>query len=64
MAKEKEEIKQIVTSTGEGDNAVEKRMSVEEIENGYIVTETKQYTTKKGELKFDSKKYFSEKPGE
>ena len=57
----KEEIKEMRTSTGAGDNKVEKSISVEKIENGYLVIESKEWKDKKEGYKYETKKYFSEK---
>lgn len=56
-----EELKELTTSTSSGDTKVEKRISVEEIENGYLVIETKEWKDKKEGYKYESKKYYSEK---
>ncbi len=53
-----EEVRSIRTSSGEGDKKIEKTISVEEIENGFIISESKEWRDKK-EYKYETKKYYS-----
>lgn len=59
--KEEVEIKEIKSYTGQGKNRIEKRISVEEIENGFIVSESKEWQDEKKGYQYECKKYYSEK---
>lgn len=54
-----EELKSVTSTEGQGNKKIEKRISVEEISNGYIITENKEYKNKKGEWKYESTKVYS-----
>jgi len=54
-----EEIKSISSTTGKGDKKVESRISVEEIANGFLIIENKDYKNAKGEYKYETTKTFS-----
>lgn len=54
-----EELKSVTSSEGTGKNKIEKRISVEEISNGYIITESKEYQDKKGDWKYETTKVYS-----
>ncbi len=59
--KEEVEIKEIKSYTGQGKNRIDKRISVEEIENGFIVSESKEWQDEKKGYQYECKKYYSEK---
>lgn len=59
--KEEVEIKEIKSYTGQGKNRIDKKISVEEIENGFIVSESKEWQDKKKGYQYECKKYYSEK---
>ncbi len=49
----------IKSITKKGKDKKEERVSVEEIENGFLITKSIQHENKKGEWKFDTKKWYS-----
>jgi len=53
------EIKEVRSSEGTGDKKIEKRIAVEEIENGFIVLETKEYKDPKKGWQYEEKKVYS-----
>lgn len=55
-----EEVKSISSTKGTGDKKVEKRVSVEEISNGFIIIESKDYKDAKGNWKYETTKVYSE----
>ena len=55
------ELKGVSSTEGKGDNKVEKTIRVEEIENGFIVVEEKNWNDKKKGYQYETKKFFSEK---
>lgn len=59
--KEEVEIKEIKSYTGQGKNRIDKKISVEEIENGFIVSESKEWQDEKKGYQYECKKYYSEK---
>lgn len=58
---EVEEINELKSYTGEGKNKIEKRISVEQIENGFIISESKEWQDEKKGYQYECKKYYSEK---
>ncbi len=52
-------VKSISTTTGKDDKKVEKSISVEEISNGFIITENKDYKDKKGQWQYKTTKVYS-----
>ena len=55
-----ENVTQVRTSEGKGDKKISRTTEVEQIENGFIITERKEYKNKDG-WQYESKKYYSEK---
>ena len=54
-----ESIKAVSTTSGKGDKKVEKRISVEEISNGFIITENKDFKDAKGNWQYETTKAYS-----
>ena len=54
-----EELKEISTTEGKGDKKIEKRISVEEISNGFLVIETKNWEDEKKGWQHETTKVFS-----
>jgi len=52
-------IKSVSTTAGKDKNKVEKRISIEEISNGFIITESKDYQDAKGNYKYSTTKVYS-----
>ena len=55
----KEEIKSVSLTEGKDKKKIEKTIRVEEITNGFIITEDKNFYDKKGEYKYETVKVFS-----
>lgn len=58
MAKEEKTVS-IRTEKGEGKNKIEKNITVEEIKNGFLVTESKNWRDKDGNYQYSTEKYYS-----
>ena len=57
MAEEK--IVAVTSKEGEGKSKITRRTEVEEIENGFLITESKEWTDPKEGWQHENKKYFS-----